>query len=165
VKDYPLEFPMAVGKTKLLSTEDVWAWKKAYQAVDVDAELLRISEWLKVNPRKQNNTINGLRRRISTWLSKEQHYGVQFRKKPQGFAEPYWTEENRDQVEESSWVTAHNEGQRVFDAAKKKEKGKKPVLTDKEWDEYLQDLAKAEGVKYEKGSDLKARIAALKEDL
>ena len=54
--------------------EQVTKWKAAFQAVDVDAEILAASCWLDANPTRRK-TKRGIARFLNTWLSRAQDKG------------------------------------------------------------------------------------------
>lgn len=56
-------------------------WQRAYPAVDIRQELLRMLSWLDANP-KRKKTRQGVDRFITTWLSKEQDRGGTYRTNP-----------------------------------------------------------------------------------
>ncbi len=56
-------------------------WQRAYPAVDIRQELLRMFSWLNANP-KRKKTRRGIDRFITTWLSKEQDRGGTYRSNP-----------------------------------------------------------------------------------
>ena len=53
--------------------KDRSAWSKAYPACDIDAELLKMAEWIKANPKK--GVKSNWRRFITNWLSRSQDHG------------------------------------------------------------------------------------------
>lgn len=56
-------------------------WQRAYPAVDIRQELLRMISWLNANS-KRKKTRRGIDRFITTWLSKEQDRGGTYRSNP-----------------------------------------------------------------------------------
>ena len=52
--------------------KDISMWKEAYPGVDVKAELLKMRSWSDSNP-KNRKTMNGMKRFINGWLSREQN--------------------------------------------------------------------------------------------
>lgn len=61
--------------------DQVDKWKAAYQAIDVDRELLAASAWLDSNPTKRK-TKRGIARFCNSWLARAQDKGGS------GFAKP-----------------------------------------------------------------------------
>ena len=56
-----------------ITEEDKAKWRKAYPAVDIEANLLRMHEWLLANPAKAHKKL--WRRFIVNWLAKQQERG------------------------------------------------------------------------------------------
>jgi len=67
--------PVVGAKNEIgIREPDVAAWSKAFPGVDVAAELRKMVAWLDANPRRRK-TVNGIRRFIVSWLSREQNRG------------------------------------------------------------------------------------------
>jgi len=62
----PLEYP--------IYEQDIQEWQETFPGVNVRQELKKIRLWNKDNPRRRK-TKNGIRRHITTWLSKAQDKG------------------------------------------------------------------------------------------
>ena len=65
------EVPVLGNKVFGVSREMAEEWSRAYPAVDVQAELLKMRAWAMSNPTKLK-TMNGITRFINAWLSKTQ---------------------------------------------------------------------------------------------
>ncbi|HYE91188.1 MAG TPA: hypothetical protein VEA38_09220 [Terriglobales bacterium] len=56
----------------MLTKAQIAEYADTFPSVDIVATLKRIRQWLRDDPRRLNGTPTGLRKRISTWLGKEQ---------------------------------------------------------------------------------------------
>jgi hypothetical protein len=66
--------PLVDGTEFEVHDADIEGWRKAFPAVDVRVQLLRMREWLLSNPRKRK-TRRGIRRFITDWLGRDQDKG------------------------------------------------------------------------------------------
>lgn len=66
--------PLVDGSEWGITEADIVGWRKAFPAVDVKGQLLRMREWILANPSKRK-TRKGIRRFVVTWLGKEQDRG------------------------------------------------------------------------------------------
>lgn len=69
-----VEVPLVDGTTWTPNVEDVTRWKGAYPAVNIEAELRKMSVWCHANA-KNRKTRTGINRFVNTWLSKAQDKG------------------------------------------------------------------------------------------
>lgn len=65
------ELPLNTGPDHRVMPDDVAAWAQAFPAVDIPAELKRMSVWLTANPRKRK-TARGINAFIVSWLTRQQ---------------------------------------------------------------------------------------------
>ncbi|WP_269497793.1 hypothetical protein [Castellaniella sp. S9] len=65
------ELPLNTGPDHRVMPDDVAAWAQAFPAVDIEAELKRMSVWLTANPRKRK-TARGINAFIVSWLTRQQ---------------------------------------------------------------------------------------------
>lgn len=65
------ELPLVDGSKHPVRADEVQAWERAYPAVNVPAELLRMGVWLGANPRKRK-TARGVNAFIVAWLTRTQ---------------------------------------------------------------------------------------------
>jgi|SRR5581483_559642 len=68
----PLTLPMVTGVEWVVAAADCLEWAKAYPAVNVLTELLRMRVWLTANPRNRK-TPGGMRRFVANWLGRAQN--------------------------------------------------------------------------------------------
>lgn len=65
------ELPLTTGTMHGIMPEEVEAWRKAFPAVAIEAELERMKVWLHANPRKRK-TARGINAFIVSWLTRQQ---------------------------------------------------------------------------------------------
>ena len=66
-----VEIPVVGGKVFAVGQQMIDEWSRAYPAVGVESELLKMRAWSLSNPAKQK-TLSGISRFINAWLSKAQ---------------------------------------------------------------------------------------------
>jgi hypothetical protein len=69
--DIFIKFPLISKELYAITATDVGTWQELYPAVDVKQELRKMAGWLDANP-KNRKTINGIKKFIVNWLSREQ---------------------------------------------------------------------------------------------
>jgi hypothetical protein len=67
-----LIFSFSSLKWEGIKEEDKTGWKEAFPACDIEAELMKMAEWLKANPEKRKKNY---RKFIFNWLSRSQDRG------------------------------------------------------------------------------------------
>ena len=68
-----INFSFEFRKWENIQPADLEGWKQAYPAVDIEAELLRMAEWLLANPANRKNNYRAF---IVRWLTKAQDAGM-----------------------------------------------------------------------------------------
>jgi hypothetical protein len=69
-----LQIPLISGQIFLVTQEDIDQWQDTFPAVDVKHAIGLVRQWNLDNPTKRK-TPKGIRKHITTWLSKEQDKG------------------------------------------------------------------------------------------
>lgn len=66
--------PLVDGMFYNVPNDRINNWSRAYPAINVESELLKMLNWLDSNPKRQKTT-NGINRFINNWLSRTQDNG------------------------------------------------------------------------------------------
>lgn len=116
--EHKIEFCFETKKWRNISAADISGWEEAYPACDVNAELLKMREWLLANPSKKKSNY---RRFITNWLTRQQDSGGTTRTR---------SEKTRDEIQR--WIEKDKDMAAKTDTMSKKEDPKSRVEKSRE---------------------------------